>query len=47
MGQFTLTRRDALLAGASTALTGGALAAPAATPALDWEDPAVRARVRA
>ncbi len=42
-----LTRREAILAGAGTALTGGVLSASAATPALDLEDPAVRARVRA
>ena len=47
MGQLTFTRREALIAGAGTALAGGALSASAAAPALDLEDPAVRARVRA
>ena len=48
MGHFALTRRDAILAGTSTALTGGVLSGCAAeTPLdleLDLEDPAVRAR---
>ena len=47
MGQLTFSRREALIAGAGTALAGGALSASAAAPALDLEDPAVRARVRA
>lgn len=49
MGKLTLTRRDAILAGAGTALTGGVLSGCASAPApeLDLEDPAVRARVRA
>ena len=47
MGQLTFTRREALIAGAGTALAGGALSSSAAAPALDLEDPAVRARVRA
>ena len=47
MGQLTFTRREALIAGAGTALAGGALSASAAAPTLDLEDPAVRARVRA
>ena len=47
MGKFNVTRREALLAGAGAAMTSGVLSAAAATPALDLEDPAVRARVRA
>ncbi len=47
MGQLTFNRREALIAGAGTALAGGAFSASAAAPALDLEDPAVRARVRA
>ena len=48
MGRFALTRRDAILAGAGTALAGSILpAASAAAPELDLEDPSVRARVRA
>ena len=47
MRQLSFTRREALLAGAGTALAGGVLSASAATPALNLEDPAVRARVRA
>ena len=47
MRQLSFTRREALIAGAGTALAGGVLSASSATPALDLEDPAVRARVRA
>ena len=47
MGKLTFNRREALIAGAGTALAGGAFSASAAPPALDLEDPAVRARVRA
>ena len=47
MGKLTFSRREALIAGAGTALAGGAFSASAAAPALDLEDPAVRARVRA
>ena len=47
MGQLTFTRREALIAGAGTALAGGVLSASSATPVLNLEDPAVRARVRA
>ena len=47
MGKLTFNRREALIAGAGTALAGGALPASAAAPTLDLEDPAVRARVRA
>ena len=47
MGKLTFSRREALIAGAGTALAGGAFSASAAAPTLNLEDPAVRARVRA
>ena len=47
MGKLTFSRREALIAGAGTALAGGAFSASAAAPTLDLKDPAVRARVRA